>query len=316
LRQGLTLLIFILALSGFSARAQGRNDESPSQDTETGFFDEQKSTEEEPLPQLDSEDSEEFSSELDKEPVPQIPRKLENYKRPTGPQRIQHPLAEKGLIRITKDKVYVYKTKTSPQKNALSVRFGMYDPVNLENPDNGTTFDDNYPEANNPMLVVEYEWQLWQGALGKLGLKVGSGLFFANGNGRYKNNYPENEGREPKEVFTFLAFPNTLGAVYRAQFMHRQYLVPYADGGVMGFTFTELRDDGASPRFGFSPAAYASGGIALNLSLFDSLSSLTMDSEYGINAVYLTAEYRNIISLGGSYDLSSDLISGGFMMEF
>lgn len=311
------LTILILSLSCLWALSAGAQEEVD--DTDQEFFEEDAESEE-PMPQL-SEEPVEFSSdpiELDREPVPQIQRRREtvDYEQLRGPRRIQHPNAEKGLIRITKDRTYIYKVKPSDQNHAVSFRFGLFEPVNLENPETGANFEDNYPDSANPILLIEYEWQLWKSAIGKFGLKVGSGIYYANGNGRFKNNYAENQTKEPKEVFTFLAFPNSLGAVYRAQFWDRQLLVPYVDGGVIGFTFAELRDDGENPKFGFSPAAFAAAGLALNLSSFDKISAFNLDAEYGINAVYLVAEYRNIVSLGGKFDLSSDLINAGFLMEF
>lgn len=310
--------LFLLAFCGlltihFSLEASAQ---SELEDTEESFFD--SAEESEPLPQLSPQLSEEDDVvEMDQEPVPRIQRSPEVTPRSIGkPHRVRHPLAEKGLIRITKEKTYIYKTARSPQKHAFAFKLGMFDPVNLENPDNGATFEDNYPEASGPMLLLEYEWQLFQWAIGKIGLKAGSGLFYANGNGRFKSGYAENQGLDPKEVFTFLAFPNSVGLVYRAQFWDKQLLVPYVDGGAIGFTFAEFRDDGGSPKFGFSPAAYGAAGLGVNLSSFDSISAFNLDREYGINSVFLVAEYRNVLSLGGKFDLSSDIFSGGFLMEF
>ncbi len=311
-----SLLCFLVLLSSVSIN---QNVLAQVKDTEEEFFEDGS---DEPLPQISEEDSveplEETSAELDSEPVPQIRRKPEPFdpRKARGTQRIKHPLAEKGLIRITKDKTYIYKTKSTPQDRAMSVRFGMYEPINLENTDNQTSFEENYPESNSPIVLIDYEWQLWKSRLGKIGLKAGSGLFFANGNGRFKNDFDENRNRDPQEVFTFIAFPNTAGAVYRAQFWDKQILIPYADGGVMGWTFAELRDDGGNPKFGFSPAGYAAGGIQINLTSFDAISAFNLDAEYGINAVHVALEYRNMVSFGGKFDFSSDLINGGFLMEF
>ena len=240
-----------------------------------------------------------------------------DYKSLREPKKIRHPLSKKGLIRITRDRTYIYKTESTEQKHAASIRFGVFDPVNLENPDNAASFDDNYPDAENPIIMIDYEWHFWKTAVGKFGLKAGSGLFFANGNGRFKSGFAENAHHDaPKEVFTFVAFPNNVGLVYRLQLWDRQLLVPYVDGGLLGFTFAEFRDDGKNPRFGFAPAAYGSAGLAFNLSSIDAIASWTLDSEYGINAVYIVGEYKTIATLGGPFDLSSDVINGGFLMEF
>lgn len=239
-----------------------------------------------------------------------------------GEKEVDHPLSEKGLIRITKDKTYVYKTEVSDQKKAMSVKIGFLDPTELENPEQagqrGATFEENYNETSNPAVLIDYEYQLMQNALGKFGVKAGSGVFVAQGNGHFVTdtnaNNPNYDG--PREVFTFIAFPTSIGAVYRAQFWHKQLLVPYGEGGGTMFGFTELRDDDKGPKFGGALAAYFAGGIAFNLTYFDTVSLIQLDRDYGINAVYLTAEYRSIIGLSDKYDFTSDFINGGFTLEF
>lgn len=231
--------------------------------------------------------------------------------------KIKHPNAEKGLIRITQDRTYVYRVPRSEQDRAFSFRIGMFDPENLENPDTGATFEQLYDSTEAPILFFEYEWQWFQTAIGKLGLKMGSGLFVAEGSGSFKNNFPENGSKNtPLEKFTLVAFPNSLGAIYRAQFWDTQPFVPYADGGVMGITFAEFRDDKDAPKLGLGYAGFFSVGGALNLGLLDNLSLLELDREYGINTIFLTGEFRQVVQLGGKFNFESSTISGGVLMEF
>lgn len=63
-------------------------------------------------------------------------------------------------------------------------------------------------------------------------------------------------------------------------------------------------------------AGYFAGGVAVNLTYFDTLSMLQLDEEYGINAVYLTLEYRNMVALSEKFDFSGELLNAGFLMEF
>lgn len=253
--------------------------------------------------------------EADKEPLPMIRRKRESVEvKKEGTRYINHPNAEKGLIKITKDKTYIYKVETSPQTRASSVRFGLYTPTELENEETGTGFEENYDDNSMPMVIFDYEWQIWRGALGKFGLTAGSGLYVTNGHGRFKN--PSlNPGLEPKEVFTFILLPNAVGAVYRMQFMDKQIIVPYASGGGLAFVFSEIRDDDKGPKFGGAFGAYAAGGIALSLNFLEPSSMFDLDREYGINSVYLAAEYRYIVGLS-TYDFTSDMINAGLLVEF
>jgi len=227
---------------------------------------------------------------------------------------VKHPFAEKGLIRITKDRDYLYKVDESEQSRAFDFRVGLFNPTNLKNPKTNRTFADTYDNPSGPALLFNYEWQLLRGAIGKLGLQVGAGAFVAQGHGHF--NSAINADKTPREVFTFALIPVNVGAVYRFGIWHRQLLVPYVAGGGTLFGFTEMRDDDKPPKFGGSLGAYYAAGGAFNLTYFDALSRINLDREYGINAVYLTVEYRGIVSLSNNFDFSSDLLNAGFLLEY
>ncbi len=248
------------------------------------------------------------------EPLPVIPKKsaIDPMAPREGSRFIQHPNAAKGLIKITKDKTYIYKVDRSDQKRAASLRFGVFDPLELQNPDTGSSFDDNYSETENPIILFDYEWQLWHSPIGKWGINAGTGFYIANGNGRFAN---PAETRSPREGFTFIAMPLTGGATYRMQLWDKQPLVPYASGGANLFGFSEVRDDGQGPKFGGALGAYAAAGVGLNMTHWNELSMIALDREYGINGVFLTLEFRKIIGFG-NFDFTSDVINGGMSVEF
>lgn len=241
--------------------------------------------------------------------------KIFDWSKHQGEREVPHPFREKGLIRITRDKDYIYKVDESDQKRAFDFKAGMFDPQNLANPETGVTFEENYQQTQNPAFMINYEWQLWHSPVGKWGIRAGTGAFVAQGNGHFASN-SANAGLIPREVFTFILVPLNVGAVYRLQIWHRQMLVPYAEGGGTLFGFAETRDDDKPPKFGGSTGAYFAGGVALNLTYFDALSRIQLDREYGINAVFLTAEYRHVESIQKSYDFTSDLVNAGFLMEY
>lgn len=237
-----------------------------------------------------------------------------SQRKPGQPYKIKHPNAKKGLIRITKDKTYIYAVPSTPQKHAASLRFGLFNPVNVENPQNGALFGDLYEDTKAPIVMFDYEWQLWRGALGKFGLKAGTGIYAANGNGRFVSD--SNAGLTPKETFTFIVLPNTVSAVWRLQFTDNQILVPYAEGGLGYYTFSEIRDDYQGPKFGGALTAHGAGGVAINLGFINSESMLTLDREHGINNVFLTAEVRIVQGLHTDFDFSSTVYNGGILVEF
>jgi hypothetical protein len=244
--------------------------------------------------------------------------KIFDWSKHQGERQVPHPFAEKGLTRITKEGDYLYKVDESKQNRASSFKIGIFDPTNLENPEQagqrGATFEENYDQTNNPALMFDYEWQLWRMKIGKLGLKAGTGVYIAQGNGHFVST--ANENLTPREVFTFWAMPNSVGVVYRAQFYDKQLFVPYGEGGGIVFTFGEFRDDNEPPKWGGALAGYFAGGLAFNLSYFDALSRAQLDREYGINRIYLTAEFRQIVAITQKYDFTSTLVNGGFLMEF
>lgn len=247
------------------------------------------------------------------EPMPLIRRERETVAIPVKPQptRIKHPNASKGLTKITRDKVYIYKVKESDQTKAASFRFGFIAPNNLQNPETADYYDQFY-DPNNPALQFDYEWQLFR-KVGKFGIKVGTGLALASGTGRFKNDL--NGEREPKEKFTFVYLPNSVGGIIRLQFFKKQWFVPYGEGGGTVFTFGEFRDDGKNPKFGAAFGGYFAAGVALNLGLFNELSMLELDREYSINSIFLNAEYRHYQGVG-DFDFTSDYINGGLTVEF
>lgn len=229
-----------------------------------------------------------------------------------GTKQIRHPFAKDGLYRITKEGEYIYKVKPSEIKHTSSLRIGSFFPDNLYNPDHpNITYEDVYSETTGVMVLADYEWRLFSG-FGKLGIKAGSGLFLASGQGRFDN------GSEAQERYTLVMFPNSLSAVIYLQFWDKQPLIPFADGGFDLFAFNESRDDSDPPlgRFGAAYAGHVAGGLLLNMGIFDWKGLIRLDQEYGINNVYLMAEYRVVESLGGPFDFSSDYFNAGVMVEF
>lgn len=235
-------------------------------------------------------------------------RQYENYG--NKPIKMYHPNAKKGLTRITSDRKYIYKTPTSPQEGASSLRFGLYKPSNLTNASGTVRFSEIYDEAEAPILLFEYEWQLWT-KFGKLGLQAGTGLFVASGHGKLgTTSYPS------RENFTFIAFPTTANIIYRLQYWDGQWLVPFVSAGAGLMAFTEIRDDKNSPKLGGSLLAQASGGGALSLNAISSEAALEMDREYGINNAWFLVEFRVMQSLGDKFDFSSNFVNAGMLLEF
>lgn len=233
-------------------------------------------------------------------------------------QKIAHPDSKKGLYLIDQNTGrYYYKTEKVSQKNqATSIRMGMISPPNISTMtgDMEYTFADIYGADTLPYLLLDYEWQPIR-SFGKLGVVLGAGFFTASGNGRFANPAIE-DGAPAKEGFTFIGMPISVGGIYRLEFSDRQWFAPFVSAGLSYYALAELRDDGKAPKIVGTPAGYGGGGILFNITAWDKDIDFTMDREYGINNMWLAAEFRVIQSLNEDLDVSADLVNIGISVDY
>lgn len=232
------------------------------------------------------------------------------YDNPTNREvRMPHPNAKKGLTRITSDKEYLYETKESPQNHSMSVRFGIFEPLNLAG-ENNIEFSDIY-QNSSPIIFIDYEWK-WKPLMGELNFLLGTGFYFTQGNGVFKNS-PSNPAREK---FNFIAIPFTGSLIYKMKFTDNQWLIPFAGAGLGAFAFTEMRDDNDGPKFGGALMAPLFAGGALSLNALSPKTGHTLDRDYGINQALLALEFRQIIGLSDKFDFTGNIINAGLMIEY
>lgn len=267
-------------------------------------------------PAEETPESLEDAVERDREPIPVIKRHGNIDDALKEKRYIEHPNAKKGLIKIDKNKVYHYKVPESPQNNAGNVKFAMYEPTKLSNPQNSNIdYGNIYDEDAFPMIIYEHEWQIFK-KFGKFGVTLGGGIFFTQGHGQFED---PGMNERARERFTLVAFPFSAGAIYRMQYWDAQPLFPYFGGGLNYIAFAERRDDDQNPawgaKIGAAPAAHFYAGVAIQLGL-GARSFLDLDREYGINRIWITGEYRQYVGLHGDYDFSGDAINGGITAEF
>jgi hypothetical protein len=270
-----------------------------------------------PYPGAETEPTEPIQKQIEappkkeQEPLVEVEGEIIEGNKFRGTRKIKHPGAKQGLFRITAKGEYLYKTQPSPQTNAISVRLGAYTPTNLTSTGNNNSFEDIYGSASPVMLLVDYEWKLFSG-FGKAGLRAGTGLYFAQGNGRFANGAPAKEG------YTFFMLPNSVSAILYLQLWDKQPLIPYAEGGVDAYVFNEYRDDGKPTfgRFGGSLAGHVAVGGLIPLNMFNRIGMIRLDQEYGINNMYFSGEYRIVNRLAGAFDFSAQMFTGGLLVEF
>jgi len=217
---------------------------------------------------------------------------------------------ESPIKAFQQSNVIQYPRNVTPKKYGAAFRVAKYSPIALRNSETGLSFQDVYTESNDLMIMLEGEWQFFQ-SFGTSALKIGSGFFTAQGDGRFKK-----DNTVAREKYTFMMFPNSLGAVYRAQYWEKQPIVPYVEGGAGYFTFVELRDDGKRTKYGGSGVLYFAGGVNLPLDWLNPSTMAELDADLGVNHMWLTAEWRSYQGLRSDLDFSSDAYNLGFFLEF
>jgi hypothetical protein len=240
------------------------------------------------------------------------------YERDTQPSQFVGRPGQERPLEIRASGEYKYETEQSAQTGSASFRVGFFGPPMIENnsTDPKTTFEEIYTKDQLPVLFVDYELPITK-KLGQLGLKVGSGVFFASGKGKFASSDPNRRADDvPLEKYTFFMLPNTATVIYRFQYKDGQTLVPYVEGGAGFFTFGEFRDDNSSPRFGGALTTVVSGGLNILMDWLDPQAIRNLDADYGINHVYLSLEARQIVGLNKSYDFTSSIFNAGFVMQF
>jgi len=241
--------------------------------------------------------------------APQIQR--QNAK--GGVEYIEHPLSAKGLVKIEKDGTYIYKTATkanSKSSSSATLRFGSISPPDIESSDGYTDFKMMYTSSNVPIIMFDYEWQPFDN-FGKLAVVGGFGFMTATGSGHFVS-----DGQEAQEKYTFVAFPLTLGGTYRLEYFSRQWVAPYVSAGGAYVPVAEFRDDGKGPNATGAPGAYGAGGMMFNVGSLDRETAFSLNAEYDIKNLWVTAEFRYLKTFNDAIDFSSSIINVGISVDY
>ena len=229
-----------------------------------------------------------------------------------GVQYIRHPQAAKGLLRIEKDGTYVYKTSESKGFSSTgSFHIGVMDSPRIEATNGVTTFKKMYTEGPVPVIGFDFEWKALK-FLGPIRAQAGFGFIMATGNGRFV----QDTVNIPKEEYTFLAVPLSLGGLYRLQWKDYQAVAPFVTAGGIYYPVIEFRDDGETPNAVGTPGVYGSGGLLLNVGALDHDTKFTLNTEYGIKNLWVALEYRQIQTFSEDLDFSSGLINVGITVDY
>ena len=210
---------------------------------------------------------------------------------------------------------YRYKTETHLSTKSASFHVGFITPPSITNSQNGITFAQIYGGNPTPMLWADYEFYHRNLELGRFGLKFGSGIYLASGQGQWATS--RGPGAQlPYETFNFAMLPNTLTGLFKFQWADQQWVVPYVEGGPGYFTFAEVRSDAKLIRGGGSPTVVGAGGLNFLIDKLEPQAIRELDLEYGINHLWFSLELRGILGLETNTNFTSMSYNAGFMMEF
>ncbi|MEZ4872826.1 MAG: hypothetical protein R2827_11450 [Bdellovibrionales bacterium] len=231
---------------------------------------------------------------------------------PTKEQTVPHPLAEKGLKRITKDNRYIFDTPRSVKEHSSTFLISNFQPTTFdgtaEYSGTPTTFDEIYNDS--VMLTIDYEWPFLKSFFGEIGLKVGSGLMTTNGNGIF-----ERDGTTSAEELSLLMIPNFAGAILRLRWSDDQLLVPYGEVGGGFNLLIEYQNEANQFRVDGAASVYFTGGLALNIGRLSSDSLKILDRDYGVNNILFNLEMR-IVEGTSPYNIAYNAFSAGFTFEY
>ncbi len=241
------------------------------------------------------------------------------FRKPIGPKeggsvRVEHPKAAEGLIRINKDGSYQYKTPLTNKSQSGTFRLGSMTTPKISSATTDITFDSMYGNSNLLTMNFDYEYQPFR-SFGSLGLVVGTGFATVTAKGTFKSQIT---GRPPRseESYNLYIVPLSAFLSYRFEYVRRQWIVPFINGGGTYFGLAEVRDDGKSPEFAGAPAIGGGGGLLISISRMDAASAFTLSQEYGVADMWLVLEARAMKGLSEDTDFTSQTISAGISVDF
>lgn len=220
-----------------------------------------------------------------------------------------HPQKKQGLVKITRDNVYVYDQGNKSTNLSTSIHGGQYHPQSLSA--EGRGFNEIYPKVSY-MGMVTFEWLTKVFVIGRVGLQGSAGLYFnVQGEGSFiETGDPAPDGQK----IAFYFSPLRVGLVYRLEIMENQIFIPYGMVGGGGLAYMERTK---KPKYGGVPLSFFGGGVAVNLSYVTPASTaVELESEYGISTLWLMAEYLQLNTHSDELNFSSRFVSFGIKADF
>lgn len=265
--------------------------------------------------------NENFEEDLESFPVSEEPKLSPEtrFVKSEGGLYIYHPNQDKGLYKISRSNEYHYKYKKSPQNGFINVKGGNFNLENFPGKSIEPKYLDLYGSTNLTAFYFEYEAMPFKGlkkSIPNLNFVLGAGLSYAHGSGRFVVNDPTRPEGSPKEGYSLMLFPLSLGLTYKIKLTHDPLFMPYVTAAADYNFLIEVRSGFKDFNYSGIAGAHLAGGLSLNLGWLERQAALTMDRDYGINNTYLSVEARYLTSFYKDWDLNGMVIVGGLSFEY
>lgn len=218
----------------------------------------------------------------------------------------------------------------SPRTMAVEFHVGPYAPAVDSGLGNGATpHQTTFGDATRLLYRLEVDYEVWQ-ALGTLAVGVGLGYFNESAKAFVADANGISTGTRSADDTSLRLIPLSGLAIYRFDLLANRFhvpLVPYVKLG-LDYTLWRITDGngdvatlaqggrGSGGTLGWE----ASAGLALQLDGMDSGAMRELDSDSGLNHVYLFCDFSHIDAsgLGMSHRLhvGDDTWSAGLLVEF
>jgi len=226
-----------------------------------------------------------------------------------GKRRVEHPLEERGLLKINTDGSYDYAIYGERRKRTSS--FSIYNLPSLRISSNTGNYSDFYGTSNPAIFSITGEWLVFPNVSHNLSVRLSGGFGSVTGNGILV------DARIPaEERYTLYSIPLSTQILYRLDYIRNQWVAPYVMGGGGYLGLVELRDDSSSIKFAGAPFIETGGGLLVSLMRIDPKSMFVLRRDYGISDIWINFEAKAIASLRADIDFEGSVFGAGLVLDF
>jgi hypothetical protein len=248
----------------------------------------------------------------------------------TRPAMGQAILHDDSFLGLASERSDAAASGSSPRSMAMEFRLGPYTPDVDSGLSNGATPGaTTFGSGTRLLYQLEVDYDLLQ-SFGTLAVGVGVGYFRETAKAFVSTSQGTSTGVRSFDETALRLIPVSLLAVYRFDVLAERWnvpLVPYAKAG-LNYTFWKVTDGNGDVATltqgargtGGTAGWQAAAGLALQLDSLDSASMRELDSETGLNHMYVFWEYAHVdasgLGMGNRLHVGDNSWNAGLLLEF